>query len=165
MKLAEALARRADLKTRITELRERLKQSGQVQEGEKPPEDPQVLMAQLVEVLKERDVLVARIAVTNATATISGKPGADTLALVIAMRDSGKEYHRALAELASEAAAKPNRYSVAEIKLVSTVDVKDIRSLMDSVAGRTRLLDLALQKRNWEVDLLDGVGSSAGGVE
>ncbi len=38
MKLAEALATRADLQGRIEGMRERLRQSALVQEGEEPPE-------------------------------------------------------------------------------------------------------------------------------
>jgi len=37
MKLAEALVLRADVQKRIAQMRERLRQSGLVQEGEQPP--------------------------------------------------------------------------------------------------------------------------------
>ena len=40
MKLSEALVLRADIQKRIEQLRERLKTSALVQEGERPPEDP-----------------------------------------------------------------------------------------------------------------------------
>ena len=44
MKLAEALANRADLQRRIEQMRGRLQKSALVQEGESPPEDPQELL-------------------------------------------------------------------------------------------------------------------------
>ena len=45
MKLAEALVLRADVQKRIEQLRNRLRQSALVQEGETPPENPQELLA------------------------------------------------------------------------------------------------------------------------
>ena len=47
MKLAEALQERADLRTKIDELRSRLTNNALVQEGEEPAEDPQELLSAL----------------------------------------------------------------------------------------------------------------------
>ena len=47
MKLAEALQERADLNKKISDLQGRLNQNSLVQEGEKPNEDPVVLMQEL----------------------------------------------------------------------------------------------------------------------
>lgn len=44
MKLGEALTLRGDLQARVSELRNRLKESARVQEGEKPHEDPSALL-------------------------------------------------------------------------------------------------------------------------
>ena len=44
MKLAEALANRADLQRRVEQMRTRLQRSARVQEGESPPEDPRELL-------------------------------------------------------------------------------------------------------------------------
>ena len=46
MKLAEILVLHADVQKRIAQMRERLKQSALVQEGEQPPENPQELLAE-----------------------------------------------------------------------------------------------------------------------
>lgn len=46
MKLAEALARRADLTARISELRGRALGAAQHQEGDEPVEDPSGLLAE-----------------------------------------------------------------------------------------------------------------------
>ena len=46
MKLAEALANRADLQKRLEQMRGRLAQSALVQENESPPEDPRELLAE-----------------------------------------------------------------------------------------------------------------------
>ncbi len=47
MKLAEGLVLRKDTKKRIEQLRERLKLSALVQEGEEPAENPHDLLAEL----------------------------------------------------------------------------------------------------------------------
>src|ERR1051326_8393767 len=53
MKLAEALVLRADIQKRVEELRKRLKESALVQEGEKPPENPEELLAELDRLLNQ----------------------------------------------------------------------------------------------------------------
>lgn len=45
MKLGEALAQRAELQTRLGLVRDRLRVSALVQEGDEPPEDPAPLLA------------------------------------------------------------------------------------------------------------------------
>ena len=47
MKLAEALANRADLQRRIEQMRGRLQKSALVQEGESPPEKPEELLEEM----------------------------------------------------------------------------------------------------------------------
>ena len=47
MKIGEALTLRSQLQIRFQQLRERLKASVLVQEGEKPPEDPEELLKEL----------------------------------------------------------------------------------------------------------------------
>ena len=61
MKLGEALARRADLQTRVTELRNRLTSSARIQEGEKPVEDPAVLLKEFEADADELESLVGRV--------------------------------------------------------------------------------------------------------
>jgi len=47
MKLAEALILRADCQKRLAQLQQRLARSAVIQEGEAPPENPQVLIAEV----------------------------------------------------------------------------------------------------------------------
>src|SRR5579883_1432346 len=58
MKLNEALALRADTQKRVMQLRERLRTSALVQEGEAPPEDPRELLAELDRLLGQLTDLV-----------------------------------------------------------------------------------------------------------
>jgi len=61
MKLAEALANRADLQRRIEQMRGRLQKSALVQEGESPPEDPQELLEETERLISELEGYVRRI--------------------------------------------------------------------------------------------------------
>ena len=65
MKLAEALQERADLKKNVADLRGRLERVVLVQEGEKPVEDPKVLLKSLDESVKRLEYLMATINHTN----------------------------------------------------------------------------------------------------
>ena len=47
MKVAEALALRADLQKRLEQLKQRLVKNARIQEGDKPEEDPVELQAEL----------------------------------------------------------------------------------------------------------------------
>ncbi len=48
MKLGEALLLRADIRKKLESLRERINKNTVIQEGEKPSEDPNVLLEQVV---------------------------------------------------------------------------------------------------------------------
>ena len=61
MKLAEALIRRADCQKRIAQLKGRLLTNAKVQEGDKPAETPQELIAELERVSAELFDLIKRI--------------------------------------------------------------------------------------------------------
>ena len=60
MKLAEALVLRADVQKRIAQLRERLRQSALVQEGEQPPENPEQLLIEMDQLLNQLGDLIIR---------------------------------------------------------------------------------------------------------
>jgi len=65
MKLAEALLLRADLQKKITQLTSRLTPIMIVQEGKEPQEDPQKLLAQLRNAIKELESIIVQINKTN----------------------------------------------------------------------------------------------------
>ena len=77
MKLAEALQERADLNKKISDLRGRLNQNSLVQEGEKPNEDPAVLMQELEATIARLQQLIKDINLTNC-ATIVNQDRVDT---------------------------------------------------------------------------------------
>ena len=61
MKLAEALSIRADLQKRVAQLKERIKESAKVQEGDEPCDNVEELYKELDEALVQLEDLVYRI--------------------------------------------------------------------------------------------------------
>ena len=57
MKLANALAQRADLQRRMAQLASRLMNNAKVQEGERPAEEPAELLAQLEEISRQLEAV------------------------------------------------------------------------------------------------------------
>ncbi len=152
LRLAEALVLRADVRKRIEQVRERLKLSALVQEGEEPPEDPQELLAELDRLLNELTALVRRINRTNLEASLAD---GRTLTDALAERDTLAIYHNVLQTTAEAASPKLDRMARAEIRKVPTVKVADLRKQVDEVARRRRELDTQIQAANWTTDLLD----------
>lgn len=76
VKLAEALALRADANRRVEQLRARIVGSARFQEGEEPPEDAQALLAEAATAIGEMEELVRRINRTNAATMIGGREAA-----------------------------------------------------------------------------------------
>jgi hypothetical protein len=151
MKLAEALARRADLQKRIEQMRDRLQQSALVQEGESPPEDPEELLRESEGALAELEDLVGRINRTNLEATLAD---GRTLTAALAERDALALRYGLLSGLVRMASERVPRYGRNEIRVLSTVNVAEKRRQMDELALRRRDLDTRLQQANWTTDLV-----------
>jgi hypothetical protein len=150
VKLGEALARRAELQTRLAQVRDRLRVSALVQEGDQPAEDPQPLLAELDAVAAELEALIAAINATNAqTRMESGL----TLTEALARRDVLGLLHGALKAVADATAQQQARYSRSEIRMVRTFDVAAVRARVDQLARERRQLDVEIQNANWTVDL------------
>lgn len=152
MKLAEALVLRADVQKRIEQVRGRLQLSALVQEGEQPPEDPQALLAELERLLADLASLVARINRTNLQTRLAD---GTTLTDALARRDVLQTHYSVLKTVADTASNRVDRYSRAEIRRVSTVDVGATRRQMDELAQQRRELDTAIQATNWATDLAE----------
>ncbi len=150
MKLAEALQARADLNRRIQQLRERLCNNAVVQEGEKPAEDPQALIAELDGCVSSLEELIGRINLTNCKTALDGK----TLTELIARRDALTLKIGTYRELASAASQTGRRATRSEIRLLSTVDVQALQKQVDAMSRDLRLLDNQIQQTNWTTELL-----------
>lgn len=151
MKLAEALKLRADLKVRIDEMGDRLRMNARVQEGELPPEDPAELIVEFDAMLKEYEELIWRINHTNAS--IKSEDGR-TITQLIAHRDALSQRYDIMRSFLDSASSLAGRHSLSEIKIVSTVNVAQLRKGVDSIAQEMRLTDNMIQEMNWTNDLI-----------
>jgi len=151
MKLAEALAERAEVQARLDELKRRAVASARVQEGDVPEEDPTALMAEAERLMNRLAELVRRI---NATNSVTPFEGIGTITDAIAERDLAARRRSFNAEVADAASSRMDRYTRTEVKFVSTVDVARVRANADAASKRYRELDTALQQLNWSTDLV-----------
>lgn len=152
MKLAEALIIRTDLQKRIDELRERLIRSAKVQEGERPPENPEDLLFELENCTNELMDIIQKIYKVNAKEVIDG---IGTITDALAKREVLMLKRNTLYSLLQETSIRQNRYSGSEIKILNTVNVSEIQNQIDSISAEYRLLDTKIQEKNWLVDITD----------
>ena len=151
MKLGEALTLRSQLQVKFQQLRERLKASSLVQEGEAPPEDPNMLLGELEAVADELEGLIARINKTNlATSLRDGM----TLTEALARRDHLAWLLGALHQVAETASVVQARYGKAELRMVRTIEVAKLRQRADALAKERRMLDARIQEVNWLTELV-----------
>jgi hypothetical protein len=154
MKLAEALALRAEAVRRIEQLRSRIVDNARYQEGEEPAEDAAALLVHAGQACTELESLIRRINRTNASARM----GAETVTDALAGRDVLKLRHGIVTAAADAAAGRERgwgRQLRSELTFVSALPVADLRTQADDIARQIRELDTDIQRTNWEVDLLD----------
>lgn len=151
MKLAEALALRADLNKRMQQLRMRLQRNARAQEGDQPAEDPKALIAELEGVARDLESMIQRINRTNcATELDAGVSIADA----IATRDLLASKNEIYRNLADAAAFTQDYRTKSEVRFYSTVSVSEIQARVDDLARQHRELDTRIQELNWKTDLL-----------
>lgn len=149
MKLAEALQERADLNRRLEQLQTRLCNNATVQEGEKPAENPQQLLAELDGSLNRLETLMAQINLVNSCTLVEGK----SLTEWIARRDALKVRIEALRRLTQSASNLAQRATRSEIKILSTVDVQALQQQLDAACADLRQTDNRIQQANWMTEL------------
>jgi N-methylhydantoinase B/oxoprolinase/acetone carboxylase alpha subunit len=151
MKLAEALALRADLNKRMQQLRMRLQRNARAQEGDQPAEDPKALIAELEGVARDLESMIQRINRTNcATELEAGVSIADA----IATRDLLASKNEIYRNLADAAAFTQDYRTKSEVRFYSTVSVSETQARVDELARQHRELDTRIQELNWKTDLL-----------
>ena len=150
MKLAEALAERADAQRRLAQLKQRVVLSARVQEGEEPPEDPRELLSDADRIVGQLEDLIKRINRTNASSEFEA--GA-SVTEALARRDVLSIQRDLYAEAAQAASVRQDRYSRSEVKFVTTLDVSALRRRADALSKEYRELDARLQAKNWEIEL------------
>ena len=150
MKLAEALQLRGDLQKRMMQLSDRLMQNARVQEGEKPAEDPEALLAEYESCAGQLEELMARINRTNCET----RTGEGTLTELLARRDCLKMRVKTYHDFLMAASSLTQRGMRTEIKVFSTVPVPEYRKKADALSSHLRETDNAIQAANWTTYLL-----------
>lgn len=154
MRLAEALALRADATRRAEQLRARVAASARYQEGETPAEDAAALLDEAAQVLGELESLIRRINRTNAATSVEG----GTLTDALARRDVLRLRHRVVVSAAEAAAGDGQRgfrQLRSELKMIPALPVAQLRGQADDLARQLREVNTVIQRTNWEVELLD----------
>lgn len=154
MKLAEALAVRADLQRRIEQLRSRISDNARYQEGEEPAEDASALLVEADAALDRLRELIRRINATNGRITV----GDGTMTDALAARDVLRMRHSLLTDAAAAASGSGSGQSFmrqmrSELRQFPALPVGELRSRADDVAKELRELDSSIQQANWGNDL------------
>ncbi len=150
MKLASALSERTDIQNRISELSVRLNNNAKIQDGDKPAEDPIMLMGELDRLFKRLEELMARINLTNSRTVSDGR----TITEILAQRDCLKKKIEITRNFLNTASSKVNRMTRTEIKIVSTVPVAEIQTELDGLSKQLRIVDEKIQELNWTTELI-----------
>lgn len=152
MKLAEALLHRADLQKRIAALQVRVVANAIYQEGETPAEDSLELLEECLSTQDRLEELVVSINVTNVSATLAD---GRSVTAALATRETLRSQHSILVRAADAASGdRGHRQMRSELRQLSALPVKELRTRADEVAMRLRALDAQIQQANWEVELL-----------
>ena len=152
MKLSEALILRADHQKRAAQLRQRITDNAQVQEGEEPSENPLELVKEFEQLVEGLADLLKRI---NRTNSVTEFEAGKTLTDALAERDVLASRRKMYGELVASASVSQDRYSRSEIKFQSTVSVPQMQKQVDDLARDYRELDMKIQALNWNVDLVE----------
>ena len=155
MKLAEALSIRADLQKKVVQLKERIKDSAKVQEGDEPCDNVEELCKELDETLVRLEDMIYRINQTNVQTNVQTIQDGVSLTRLMAKKDVLSMRVKALQEVVRHVSANDTRFGRNELKYVRTIDVNALRKEADTYAKQYRELDLKIQSLNWTVDLVD----------
>lgn len=155
MKLAEALALRADVRRKVEQLRSRIVANARYQDGEEPAENAADLMVEADQALDELESLIGRINRTNSTVQLDPDLG---LTEALAKRDVLRLRHSVLVNAADAAAGAGHagfRQLRSELRVLSALPVAQVRTRIDDVARQLRELDTRIQEANWRFDLAE----------
>lgn len=152
MKLAEGLLLRADMQKKLASLRERIGKNAIVQDGEKPHEDPNKLLAEAFAVLREFESLVFRINQANLRNTLAD---GRSLTQAIGHRDMLVAQHSLIQHGIANSQKESDRYSRTEIKWVATLKVSSLQKQSEDLAKKIRELNVLIQEANWSSELED----------
>ena len=149
MKIAEALLLRRDLESKLTLLREEIASSAVIQEGDTLDRSIDDLLLDYETTNQEFAQLVIAINQRNAVAKIGEQ---ETIAAALEKREALRRSH-AMLTATLEAAKVAPRMGRNEIRMIRTIDTKQITDRLNQTAKALRELDGQIQQTNWLVDL------------
>ncbi|MBR1442247.1 MAG: DIP1984 family protein [Firmicutes bacterium] len=149
MKLAEALQLRADMNRKIEQLKVRIESNALIQEGDETAEDAGELLKELDETVERLSELMAKINERNCQTMVGDK----TLTELIAKRDGLTIRVDAYRKLVNRASQKINRYSSKEIRILSSVNIKEMQKKVDDLSAELRNTNNKIQETNWLTEL------------
>ena len=152
MKIAEALIKRAAIKSDLEELKNRMIQNVKIQDGDMAQEDVYAIMDEYIWTSDYLTELIYKINRTNQQTT---DDEGISLADMITQRDTYKNIVKVYKSIYDEAMIRPSRYSRNEIKFISTVDVEKIQNSINEYSAKYRALDTKIQGINWTKDLIE----------
>ena len=150
MKLSEALIIRSDLQKRVQQIKARLIANAKVQEGDKTVENPVEILAELNQTLKDLSDIVKKINLTNSQVTDGNK----TMTELLAERDALTTKIKIYQEFLETARNKIDRYSNKEIKIFSSVDVKEEQTKLDKMSKELRIVSNTIEEANWNIEII-----------
>ncbi len=151
MKLAEALAERSAIKTKLSTLSSRLQANSKVYEGEDPVEDPNRMLEELNILTERYEELVHSINTANAVTKASN---GETLSVLLARREALTNKVAVLNSLLKSTDPSPGGYrNKDQLKEVVTVNVPSLRKEADDLSKIIRETDALIQAANWNTDI------------
>lgn len=153
MKLAEALAQRADVVKQIADLRGRLQRSAVSTEGDEPAENVRDLLEQLTKAASQFEILVVRINRTNLQTEVAD---GETITDLLARRDALNQVLPILQFLIAHTSNALNQHRAmrSELRAVTHVNISEIQKQIDSIGAALRQIDNRIQEQNWLTELL-----------
>lgn len=154
MKIAEALAERAELAKKLRSTRMRIEASARFHEGEEPLENAPTLIAEARAMIKRQMALVSSVNRANMLTEL--EPGL-TITMALARRDMLSQEIELLNSSADKAGPSMDPYSRArrrtELLEKTDIPVTELRREADELSKERRELDTRIQQANWATDL------------
>lgn len=152
MRIAEALIKRATLKSDTETLKERMQKNIKIQEGDVIQEDVNALLKTYIQKCDELCELTVRINKTNQQ--IKNAEG-ETLSELIVRCNTYKDIVKAYKALYDESIIeRGNRFTRNEIKFICTVSAEKLQSEIQSYSAKYREIDTEIQRLNWLNNLI-----------
>lgn len=154
MKLAELLLDKSHLQKKISELKQRIVDSGKIQEGDEKLEDVDSLLKELDQAYENLNRLSFKIADANFRAEF-GNFGHLKLAHALIAKENLSKRIGVITQILGECSIKQARYTRNEIKFVNTFSIADLRTELEELTKQRRNLDVKIQELNWNFEVDD----------